>query len=396
MVSGMELTVSRALDSRALFAVGLSLCAGLAVLQMPQLAEQSTRGPALLLDSGFVVAGVLVVALNLLFRLGVAQRAQRPLHASSAQWHADITNFVETQGAAWGARRAVVQRAALAALEAAGSDCSARHPRRAPIGGHSGHFDEFHLDIELLHTGAPLLLRSGPATPASAALLEGDDDQRPGRCPGAAFQPAVAAPGRPCEHPQRGPGQRLPAPALRALTMPGPALPAPTADWPHWTAPPGPVRARQRPLRPWGPALDWLEQWPRLAGLATAHAQRAAPPCADEALANIVLHARRSDGSSRPVLAICGGTPGALALRAWKTMASLLTPRCKPRHRWPPHWRLPPSAAGLRLMRHYLQPLRCRRSATPCEGRNCLLRGRRCLPCRLRLNQQQSTKNSFS
>lgn len=177
MVSGMELTVSRALDSRALFAVGLSLCAGLAVLQMPQLAEQAPEGLRFLLGSGFVVAGVLVVALNLLFRLGVAQRAQRPLHASSAQWHADITNFVETQGAAWGARRAVVQRAALAALEAA--EAIAHSP--APEGARQlvairGHFDEFHLDIELLHTGAPLLLRSGPATPASAALLEGDDD----------------------------------------------------------------------------------------------------------------------------------------------------------------------------------------------------------------------------
>ena len=39
----------------------------------------------------------------------------------------------------------------------------------------------------------------------------------------------------------------------------------------------------------------------------------------------------------------------------------------------PEDWKAQIGGHGLRLMRHYLQPLRYRRSATPPAGRNCLL-----------------------
>ncbi len=173
IVSGMELAMSRAIDSRIVFAIGLSLCAGLALLQMPQLAQDVPPWAHFLLGDGFVVAGVLVIALNLLFRLGTSQRAQLPLQAGSRALHTDITGFVETQGAAWGARRAVVQRAALAALEAAEAIASAGEGRH--VIALRGHFDEFNLDLDLLHSGAPLELTVGTA-PGTAALLDGDDD----------------------------------------------------------------------------------------------------------------------------------------------------------------------------------------------------------------------------
>lgn len=180
MVSGMQLTVSRAIDSRVLFAVGLSLSAGLAVMQMPQLAQQAPEGLRFLLGNGFVVAGVLVIALNLLFRLGVAQRARQTLHAPAEELHGEITNFVETRGAAWGARRDVVQRAAMAALEAAEAILASPAPAGTDarrLSAIRGQFDEFNLDIELLHSGAPLRLGGGQAQlPDPAALLDGADD----------------------------------------------------------------------------------------------------------------------------------------------------------------------------------------------------------------------------
>lgn len=173
MVSGMELVVSRALDNRAIFAAGLSLAAGVALMEMPQLAQQLPEGLRFLLGNPFVVTGMLVITLNLVFRLGTAQRATRPLDAASAALHTDITGFVESRGAAWGARRAVVQRAALAALEAAEAIACAGGQRR--VTAIRGSFDEFNLDLELLHSGAPLSLAEGRvSTPAQ--LLEGDDD----------------------------------------------------------------------------------------------------------------------------------------------------------------------------------------------------------------------------
>ena len=69
----------------------------------------------------------------------------------------------------------MVQRAALAALEAAEAiTASAGGPRQ--VTGIRGSFDEFNLDLELLHSGAPLPLPAGtPGTPAPASLLDGDD-----------------------------------------------------------------------------------------------------------------------------------------------------------------------------------------------------------------------------
>lgn len=175
LVSGMELVTTRALDSRATFVVGLSICAGLAVMQLPRLTEHVPASLHFLLGNGFVMAGLCVIVLNLVLRLGTTRRTEQALQADSPTLHADITGFVETRGAAWGARRAVVQRAALAALEAAEAIAAAGEGRR--VTGIGGRFDEFNLDLELRHSGAPLLLRPDPAQAAvhTDALLEGDD-----------------------------------------------------------------------------------------------------------------------------------------------------------------------------------------------------------------------------
>lgn len=175
MVSGMELAMSRAIDSRIVFAIGISLCAGVATLQLPQLSAHAPAALHFLLGDGFVLAGLSVVALNLLFRLGTSQRARLTLHAGSATLHTDITGFIESRGAAWGARRNVVQRAAQAALEAVEAVQSAGKGRRGLE--LRGHFDEFNLDLELLHTGAPLPMgAAASATPLHAALLESGDE----------------------------------------------------------------------------------------------------------------------------------------------------------------------------------------------------------------------------
>lgn len=153
IVSGIELIASRAMDSRGIFTVGLSISGGLTVMVMPQLVQTAPQGLQFLLGSSLVVAGLMVVVLNMLFRLGTAQRTEQPLDASSQRLHHDITDFVERQGAAWGARRAVVQRAAQAALE--GAEAIAAAGERTLV-GIRGSFDEFNLDIELLHRGPPL------------------------------------------------------------------------------------------------------------------------------------------------------------------------------------------------------------------------------------------------
>ncbi|MCX2863476.1 hypothetical protein OOZ63_16720 [Paucibacter sp. PLA-PC-4] len=172
IVSGIEMIATRALDSRGIFMVGLSLCAGLATLLMPGLSAGLPESLRFLAGDGFVVAGLAVVLLNLLFRLGTRRSASSPLETMGGPLNHQITDFVERQGKAWSARSEVVQRAALAALEAAEALAAAGRGRPCSL---RGDFDEFNLDIELLHEGPALPLSAGQA-PDIDAWLNGDDD----------------------------------------------------------------------------------------------------------------------------------------------------------------------------------------------------------------------------
>ena len=174
IVSGFELIASRAMDSRGIFTVGLAICTGLAIMLMPQMTHSVSPSWRFLVGSGFVMAGLVVIVLNLLFRLGTSQRAEQALHADNL--HNDIINFVETQGAAWGVRRKVVQRAAMAALEAAEAIQGNNQRKLTSI---RGSFDEFNLDIELQHSGAPLNMGAsagGAPVQHDASLLDADDE----------------------------------------------------------------------------------------------------------------------------------------------------------------------------------------------------------------------------
>jgi xanthine/uracil permease len=177
MVSGMELAMSRAIDSRTIFAVGLSIGSGVAMMQMPQLAQQAPEALRLMLSESFVITGLVVILLNLVFRLGTSQEAERSLKGIEHQHlQHEIIGFVESQGAIWGARRPIVQRAALAALEAAEAIQNAGAERH--ISAITGRFDEFNLDIELCHSGPTLPLPShAPGSrPDHSALLDADED----------------------------------------------------------------------------------------------------------------------------------------------------------------------------------------------------------------------------
>lgn len=173
IVSGIELIASRAMDSRGIFMVGLAFIAGLGVMFLPGLAKLAPESLRFLAENGVIVAGLTAILLNLLFRLGTSRRARltvspQKTHAQTAQ---DIVGFVETQGAAWNARRDTVRRAALAALEAAEALQAGSERRIQEV---HGSFDEFNLDIEFVYSGPPLVLQAKPATGAHA-LLDIDD-----------------------------------------------------------------------------------------------------------------------------------------------------------------------------------------------------------------------------
>lgn len=172
MVSGLELATSRAIDSRSIFMIGISLFVGLGVMLIPQLAESVPASFRHFLGSGFVMAGVVAILLNLLFRLGTSIVAQRSLDGEE-DVITTINEFIEKQGGKWAARREVVSRASLAALETTELILVSGQGRRPTA--IRARFDELNFDVEILHSGPPLVL-GGMEAPNVSDWLDADED----------------------------------------------------------------------------------------------------------------------------------------------------------------------------------------------------------------------------
>ncbi|WP_176461330.1 uracil-xanthine permease family protein [Bordetella genomosp. 1] len=76
IVSGVELIASRALDSRAIFMVGLSVVAGMGVILLPALPREAPQALQFVVGNGVILGGILAIVLNMLFRLGTSRRAR--------------------------------------------------------------------------------------------------------------------------------------------------------------------------------------------------------------------------------------------------------------------------------------------------------------------------------
>lgn len=173
IVSGVELIASRAMDARGIFMVGIAFVAGVGVMFVPELADLAPESLQFLARNGIIVAGLTAIALNLLFRLGISQRARLAFAEDHGGTSRQIVDFVEENGAHWSARRDAVRRAAQAALEAVEAIQATGADRR--IQEVRGSFDEFNLDFELLHSGQPLNLQ-GSQPHSHTDLLDIDED----------------------------------------------------------------------------------------------------------------------------------------------------------------------------------------------------------------------------
>ena len=172
LVVGMDLILSRMLNSRRIFMVGLSITVGAALLLMPELRAAVPPDLAPILGSPLLMGVGAAIALNLLFRIGISQTATITL---SGRYQArDATRFLQDCGADWGARADVINRAGAAIGEAL----------EALEGGHmvdgpitlKAHFDEYKLNLLLDYDGRAFQL--GPVVkPDLSALLDEEGDE---------------------------------------------------------------------------------------------------------------------------------------------------------------------------------------------------------------------------
>ena len=145
--SGLQMITARLLDSRKIIVIGFSFAmAMIADINHDLLA----RAPLLLhpiLDNALVLGTFSAVLLNLLMRIGVRKRVSISFAAGQAT-HEVVSQFLSEQGAHWGARRDIVDRAIygvlqlLDVLEDVQGDITV-----------DASFDEFNLDVRVSYDG---------------------------------------------------------------------------------------------------------------------------------------------------------------------------------------------------------------------------------------------------
>jgi NCS2 family nucleobase:cation symporter-2 len=169
VLGGMQLLTSRMLDSRRIFAVGISLLFGLSVDMAPELYRHVPEVFRPLFSSSTALATILVVSISLLFRLGIARRVSFEVVPGDAM--EKINSMLEEHGAAWGMRREVIIRAIQAVNETVNS-ALAFNPGlervRVII-----EFDEFKLSADVEYGGVPIRFAESAPSPESLATDQG-------------------------------------------------------------------------------------------------------------------------------------------------------------------------------------------------------------------------------
>lgn len=150
LIAGMQIIMTRMMEARHTYIIGLSLLFGLTADAIPGAFRELPAWLRTLFSSGLTLATVMVVILNLVFRIGTSKRHSIVLRPGEDEI-ARVYDFMEESGGQWGARREVVDRAVGALVETyellIGEELAS-----GPVNVEA-QFDEFSLDIIVRYQG---------------------------------------------------------------------------------------------------------------------------------------------------------------------------------------------------------------------------------------------------
>ena len=172
-LNGLQIITSRLLDARRTFVIGLSFMAAMAIELYPAFFTALPKAITVFFGSSLVLGTVTALLLNLVFRLGVRQSRKLLVDPGGVDPGA-IETFMETQGAAWGARRDVIDRAGFdlqQSIETIVDACAPAGPLEI-----EARFDEFNLDVRVSYDGLPLELPE--RRPTNEEIMASDDGAR--------------------------------------------------------------------------------------------------------------------------------------------------------------------------------------------------------------------------
>ena len=173
IVSGLQIITSRLLDARRTFVIGLSFVIAIAVDISPAYFRTMPESVQPLFSSSLVVGMLAAILLNLIFRIG-ARKVQNLVVPVGAVDPVALEQFMEANGASWGARRDVIERATFnltQSIETISESCEPQGPLEV-----AASFDEFNLDVRVSYSGPPLELPD--KRPSNEEIVESEQGQR--------------------------------------------------------------------------------------------------------------------------------------------------------------------------------------------------------------------------
>jgi xanthine permease XanP len=153
VLGGFQVMTSRMLDSRRILAVGIAMVFGLSVEIAPDLYRDVPASLHPMFASSTAVSTILVVLLNIVFRIGVKKRHTFEITADEHRLD-KVSEFMEHQGSVWGMRREVISRATDAVYEFVAN--AGAFQVRSPHFLIQAVFDEFSLDVDIEYEGPPV------------------------------------------------------------------------------------------------------------------------------------------------------------------------------------------------------------------------------------------------
>jgi len=152
-VNGLQIISTRLLDARRTFVIGLSFMIGFAADAFPAYVALAPAKIQPIVGSSLVLGLVCALALNIVFRLGSTRTGR--LRVDPAAPDPDrIEHFMTNQGAIWGARRDIIDRASASLLQSIETVVDACAPN-GPVDVEAN-FDEFNLDMVISYQGKAL------------------------------------------------------------------------------------------------------------------------------------------------------------------------------------------------------------------------------------------------
>ena len=169
MISGVQIITSRVLDARRTLVIGMGMMAFLAVSVFPAVFAGVPHWAQPLAGSPLVLATLVALFLNLLFRVGIRRTVAIAVDPARVDYN-ELRNVIERNCATWGARRDVATRAEFAVLQAVEA-IVAFGAVVAPINCKIS-YDEFDIDVVLIYRGKLLDLTG--SRPTVDEIVESD------------------------------------------------------------------------------------------------------------------------------------------------------------------------------------------------------------------------------